>query len=445
MAFHSGFFDSKGLDRTYTAEDFTTYLSSIICNGILDTYGDNFNLTSTGEGRQVVIGTGKAWINGHYFVNDEPYLMDFVGWQDPTFPRYIAIVIACDTSDGVRNVWLDVVLGQPAENPQLPEIPTSETRTNLLLYAVRMNPGASCITEADWWDYRADENVCGYCKCILGKCRVTELLNKTEELIEKVNSFQARVDELTNDIIESGQCGDSINYIIYSDGTILLRGTGEMYDYGNENPSPFYDNENLKTLMVSDNITSIGNRAFYNCENLTSASLPTTLKTLGSGCFLYKYENLGEVNGLTSIAIPNGLTEIGDGAFWGSAVTSLTVPPSVETVGQSVCQGCTNLETVRYEGAVIGEFMFIHCTGLKNFTIATTVKELSMHCFRDCKALESITYEGSLEEWEKITKRQNWDGRTYMNVDSSGLERIQCTDGYMQFDSENKVWNEVRE
>lgn len=40
MAFSFGFFNSKGLDRTYTAEDFTTYLSSIICNGILDTYGD---------------------------------------------------------------------------------------------------------------------------------------------------------------------------------------------------------------------------------------------------------------------------------------------------------------------------------------------------------------------------------------------------------------------
>ncbi|MDE6781240.1 MAG: leucine-rich repeat domain-containing protein, partial [Ruminococcus sp.] len=91
MAFHSGFFNSKGLDRTYTAENFTEYLSSIICNGILDTYGDNFALTSTGVGRQIVIGTGKAWINGHYFVNDEPYTIDYAGYKDPTFPRYISV------------------------------------------------------------------------------------------------------------------------------------------------------------------------------------------------------------------------------------------------------------------------------------------------------------------------------------------------------------------
>ena len=57
MAFYSGFFNSKGLDRTYTAEDFTAYLSSIICNGILDTYGQNFKLTPASSGIGVAIGT----------------------------------------------------------------------------------------------------------------------------------------------------------------------------------------------------------------------------------------------------------------------------------------------------------------------------------------------------------------------------------------------------
>ena len=71
MAFSCGFFNSKGLDRTYTAENFTEYLSSIICNGILDTYGQNFKLTAADTGLIVVLGTGKAWIDGHYFVNDE--------------------------------------------------------------------------------------------------------------------------------------------------------------------------------------------------------------------------------------------------------------------------------------------------------------------------------------------------------------------------------------
>ncbi len=137
MAFSFGFFNSKGLDRTYTAEDFTTYLSSIICNGILDTYGDCFSLTAASTGLKVVLGRGKAWINGHYFVNDSRYSIDLTEYQDESLPRYVSIAIVCDTSESVRAVRLEIVPGTPAENPALPVIPTDENRTRLLLYAVR--------------------------------------------------------------------------------------------------------------------------------------------------------------------------------------------------------------------------------------------------------------------------------------------------------------------
>ena len=69
MAFSYGFFNAKNLDRVYTAEHFTSYLSSIICDGIQDTYGECFSITPAG-GFQLRIGSGKAWIQGHYFQND---------------------------------------------------------------------------------------------------------------------------------------------------------------------------------------------------------------------------------------------------------------------------------------------------------------------------------------------------------------------------------------
>ena len=75
MAFSYGFFNAKNMDRVYTAEDFTGYLSSIICNGIFDTYGDCFSVTAT-DGLSVQIGTGKAWIDGHYFTSDSAYTLD---------------------------------------------------------------------------------------------------------------------------------------------------------------------------------------------------------------------------------------------------------------------------------------------------------------------------------------------------------------------------------
>ena len=60
MAFSYGFFNAQNLDRVYTAEDFTAYLSSLICNGILDTYRQCF--APTVKNLSVTFGTGKAWM-----------------------------------------------------------------------------------------------------------------------------------------------------------------------------------------------------------------------------------------------------------------------------------------------------------------------------------------------------------------------------------------------
>jgi len=249
MAFSDGFFNSKGTDRQYTAENFNDYLSSIICNGILDTYGDNFELTAPTTGLRVVLGRGKAWINGHYFVNDARYSIDLSDYQDESLPRYVSIGIVCDTSESVRKVQLEIIPGTPAENPSVPPIPTDENRTRLLLYAVRLNVGATSLSDFDWFDYRNDNNVCGYCKCILGKCKVTEMLAQMAQIEADMQEYNDTIAELTNkveeletevedigDVVEAGQCGESVYYVRYSNGRVLLKGTGAMYDYGTAIP-----------------------------------------------------------------------------------------------------------------------------------------------------------------------------------------------------------------
>ena len=89
--------------------------------------------------------------------------------------------------------------------------------------------------------------------------------------------------------------------------------------------------------------------------------------------------------------------------------------------------------------------MFVSCTSLSEFTIANTVAEIKEHCFNYCTSLQTITYEGSLADWAAITKQNNWDGKGGMEVGQSGLTRIQCLDGYMQYDTENHEWTEVHE
>lgn len=156
-------------------------------------------------------------------------------------------------------------------------------------------------------------------------------------------------------------------------------------------------------------------------------------------------ETMGAAGKLTSITIPQSVTTIGGGCFWGAALTSLTIPRNVATIGKYVCRDCTRLMTVRYEGSVIGGFMFVGCSALRSFTIANTVTSIGEHCFNYCSALETINYEGSLDDWAAITKGGNWDGKSGMTSTNSGLTRIQCLDGYMQFDTETREWTEVRE
>ena len=453
MAFHSGFFNSKNLDRTYTAENFCDYLGSIICNGIQDNYGDCFRLLAASSGLSVSVGRGKAWINGHYFINDARYSINLSEYMDESLPRYVGIAIYLDTTESVRSVTLKLFPGTPAESPQLPSIPQDEEHVRLLMYAVRLNPGATSLTERDWWDYREDANVCGYCKCILGKCKVTDLMAQMAQLIAEVQENNETIEELTNkveeltaevedigDIVAAGQCGENVFYAMYSNGKVLLKGSGTTYDYGSSNRSPFYRNDAVKRVVISEGVTTVGDDLFIRCLNLESASLPTTVTSIGSTAFMPADETMGAAGMLTSITIPDAVTTIGGGAFWGAALTSVTIPHNVATVGKYAFNDCTRLTTVRYEGSVIGGFMFVRCISLTSFTMEKTVTAIGEHCFNYCSALETINYEGSLEDWEAVTKGGNWDGKGGQSIAVSGLKRIQCLDGYLEYDEENREW-----
>ena len=171
MSFSYGFFNAQNLDRVYTAEDFTAYLSSLICNGILDTYRQCF--APTVKNLSVTFGTGKAWINGHYLISDTLHTVDCASYVDESLDRYVVIALFCDLS--TRTCGLRIQPGIAATEPVIPSFTNNNVTTYLTLAAVRLRAGATELTAEDVIDYREDESKCGYCKCILGKCRVTEL------------------------------------------------------------------------------------------------------------------------------------------------------------------------------------------------------------------------------------------------------------------------------
>ena len=118
----------------------------------------------------------------------------------------------------------------------------------------------------------------------------------------------------------------------------------------NKKLSPFFDDQNIRSLVVSDGITSLGAFAFNYCNNLTSVSLPNSLTKIGRNAFAALAT---DICGLTKISIPSKVKEIGSYAFSNTQITSLTIPHTVKTVGDYACHECPNLATVRCECAVI--------------------------------------------------------------------------------------------
>ncbi|WP_462367686.1 leucine-rich repeat domain-containing protein [Ruminococcus callidus] len=455
MAFSYGFFNAKNLDRTYTAENFNDYLGSIICDGIQDNFGQCFKLSV--NKLKLTIGSGKAWIQGHYFISDTAYTYDLSRYVDESLPRYMAVGICCNTSENVRNVAFEILTGTPATNPSVPRFLNTDYKKYLTLCIIRLDAGTS---ELKITDYRENGNFCGYVRCILGKCKVTDMLAQLSEIQEqmknytttvnqlttKINELTLKIDEMTGDVVSIGECGQNVDFVLYSDGRLLLKGTGATFDYNSDsNPSPFLDNNNIKTVVVSEGITGIGERLFQYCNNLKTASLPTTLTVIKRSAFMPhidEYLSHQVLNGLTELRISERVAELGVNAFAGTAIKSVTVPSSVTTVGAMVFSECQYLETVRYGGKVISDRMFVRCTKLKNLTLTRNVKEIVGGCFNYCESLNQITYEGSLADWNAVKKNTNWDSRA-VDIESP-LVKIQCLDGYMEYVAGTKTWKEVK-
>ena len=125
------------------------------------------------------------------------------------------------------------------------------------------------------------------------------------------------------------QCGDNL-FWEYADGVLTITGTGDMYDYAADTDVPWYGvRGNIKTINMPNEMTKIGDYAFYKCTALTSVTLPEQLKHIGNRAFAQDTKIAGEV------VIPAGVTSIESRAFFNLTGVSqfqvlATTPPTLE-------------------------------------------------------------------------------------------------------------------
>ena len=112
---------------------------------------------------------------------------------------------------------------------------------------------------------------------------------------------------------ESGTCGTNLTWVYYeSTHSLVISGSGDMYNFNTAYSSstpPWYKYQNdIVGVALPEGLTSIGNYAFYGCNCLTSVLIPNSVKSIGKQAFY-------ECSGLISVTIPNNVTSIGYAAF----------------------------------------------------------------------------------------------------------------------------------
>lgn len=208
------------------------------------------------------------------------------------------------------------------------------------------------------------------------------------------------------------------------------------------------------SLTIPNSVTSIGEWAFGRCDSFVSVTIPDGVTSIGEWAFC-------GCDGLNTVNIPDSVTSIADCAFYDcSGLTSVTIPDGVTSIGHSAFHGCYLLKSVYitdikawasidFDGSdanpldsntdlylngelvteltipngvtSIGDYAFEDYDSLISVTIPNSVTSIGGDAFDDCDNLTFIIFEGTMTEWDAISKGYEWK---YWDI-----QYVQCSDG----------------
>ena len=156
--------------------------------------------------------------------------------------------------------------------------------------------------------------------------------------------------------------------------------------------SKFIGCRSLTSLIIPDSVTNIGDYAFSGCRSLTDIVIPDSVTNIGD----YAFWNCGS---LTNIVIPNSVTSIGDNAFeYCFSLSNLIIPDGVTSIGDGAFVGCTSLSSVVIPDSVscIGNNAFGCCESLTDIVIPNSVTSIGESAFYECSSLTEVVIPDSV-------------------------------------------------
>ncbi|MCD8040291.1 MAG: leucine-rich repeat domain-containing protein [Clostridia bacterium] len=197
---------------------------------------------------------------------------------------------------------------------------------------------------------------------------------------------------------------------------------------------------NIETVIIDNNVTTIGSYAFESCTSLSDITINGTITSLGQEAFyntLYyntssNWENrvlyVGNCLVATKLAlsgsytVKDGTTVIAAWVFYGRSITDITIPGTVmnigeyaftncfeltkvttskgvQNIGEGAFSGCSALEEINLPSSIIsiGDSAFNGCSSLKEIILPDTITSIGSYAFNGCSSLTSVTISEGIE------------------------------------------------
>ena len=183
----------------------------------------------------------------------------------------------------------------------------------------------------------------------------------------------------------------------------------------------FLYSDSLESVILPDNLETIGERAFESCSNLTSIKIPSSVTSIGKKAFYdcgslqiivdpsntnYSSDNGSLYNkaqtelikgagGVPNVNILNTVTKICDNAFYRcNSLITVSLPEGVTSIGNNAFINCSSLSSITIPEGVtnIGSSAFYRCSSFTSITIPNSVKSIGDEAFAFCENLTEINF-----------------------------------------------------
>ena len=222
-----------------------------------------------------------------------------------------------------------------------------------------------------------------------------------ENPYEKYGLDEGSTADLSYGILDSGDAnadeGSTGNVFVYNGNkgkyeSIIVSSKYDGKDVVSIYSSGFDSDTMLKTVSLPNTIKYIYQHAFVGNVNLESINLPDGLLLIDMAAF-------EGCESLSELELPSSLTTIGERAFAGSGISSAVIPEGVTEIGNGAFKDCKNLKTVVIPGSVenIPADAFAGCTALESVVISDGVKTVEWGAFSGCTSLETVVFSATLE------------------------------------------------